>query len=175
MVKDTFGERITTIRNAIFVKSFGVEVQNTRIVRSLSRILVKEGIIERVSESTFSHNKLFIRLKYCGIANSPAITNLKLISRRSLRIYTGYKEIPRLFGGFGLVILSTPLGLMTDRVAFRLKLGGEVLCSIWLIYLYIFMKVRSSVKKICAKCRVIRRRGTLFVICENPKHKQRQG
>jgi small subunit ribosomal protein S8 len=99
---------------------------------------VFEGIIDGISESSFSskNQNLFIRLKYRGASNTSVIKGLQLISRRSVRIYTSHKTIPRFFGGLGLVILSTSSGLITDREAFRLNLGGEILCSIWLFYFY---------------------------------------
>ena len=75
-------------------------------------------------------------MKYRGIHRIPVITNMQLISRPGLRIYTKHKEIPQILGGLGLVILSTSKGLMTDREARNYKLGGEILCSIWLIYIY---------------------------------------
>jgi small subunit ribosomal protein S8 len=138
MTKDTLREILTSIRNALLVKDFGVEIRKTRMTESLAKILLQEGIIEEISESSFSSKrpKLFIRLKYRGAYSTPVIKDLQLISRRSVRIYTNYKAIPRFFRGLGIVILSTSSGLLTDREAFRRKLGGEILCSIWLFYFY---------------------------------------
>jgi small subunit ribosomal protein S8 len=143
MANNALSQRLTDIRNALLVKHFGLEIQHTRITYHFSKVLVEENLIDSVHKSSFHDNKLFIRLKYHGTSNTPVITNLKLISRPSLRVYTSYKEIPKFTCGFTRVILSTPLGLITDQNASRLKLGGEVLCSIWLT----LMKVRSSVKK----------------------------
>jgi small subunit ribosomal protein S8 len=181
MTKDIFRETLTSIRNALLVKRSGVEVEKTRITEALSKILYEEGLIDKVLEHYPSSNKkrkdsqLFLFLKYRGSERSSVITNLQIVSRSGLRFYTNYKEIPRIFGGLGLVILSTSQGLITDREARLRKLGGEVLCVVWLLVISIlFMKVRSSVKKICEKCRVIRRRRKILVICENQKHKQSQ-
>ena len=173
MVKDSFRDILTRIRNAVIIKSPGVEIPKTRLTQNLAKILLQEGLVEEISETNTIF--LFLRLKYQGETQTPVITNLKLISRPGLRVYTNYKEIPQVLGGLGLIILSTSQGVITDRKARTCKLGGEILCSIWLFLNFLFMKVRSSVKKICEKCRLIRRRGKVLVICKNPKHKQRQG
>jgi small subunit ribosomal protein S11 len=81
-----------------------------------------------------------------------------------------YKEINKALDNSGLAILSTSQGIITDREACRRKLGGEFIC-----FISLFMKVRSSVKKLCSGCRLIRRRGKVLVICSIAKHKQRQG
>ena len=73
-----------------------------------------------------------VKLKYYGKDKKSAITNLQCVSRPSLRIYVKRKEIPQILGGLGLIIVSTPRGLMTGREARDRKLGGEVLCSVWL-------------------------------------------
>jgi small subunit ribosomal protein S8 len=142
MTKHITGDIITIIRNAVRVKSFGVEVQKTQITQSFAKILLQEGLIVELSEFvSFSTNKrrrsfLFLRLKYFGKQNTSVITNLKRVSRPSLRIYTSYNDMPKILGGLGLIILSTPRGLMTDRKAVQRKLGGEIICSIWLYLLY---------------------------------------
>lgn len=139
MTKDIFRETLTSIRNAILVKSFGVEVKKTRITKSLSRILYKEGLIDEVSEQqSWSNNKkygdcLFLTLKYIGSERIPVIKDLQRVSRPGLRFYTNHKEIPEILGGLGIVILSTSQGLISDREARSRKLGGEILCSIWLL------------------------------------------
>lgn len=75
--------------------------------------------------------KIILYLKYHGRDKKPCITNLKRISKPGLRIYTTYKEIPKILGGIGIAILSTSQGIMTDREARFRKIGGEVLCAIW--------------------------------------------
>lgn len=136
MTNDILSEMLTCIRNAVRIKSPGVEVAKTRITSALAKILVQEGLIEEVLEtfpSSIAKRKgsfLFLRLKYCGSVS--VITNLQRLSRPGLRIYMSYKEIPELLGGLGLLVMSTSKGLITDREAKRRKLGGEILCSIWL-------------------------------------------
>ena len=102
--------------------------------------------------------------------NISVIINLYRVSRTSLRIYVNYKGICKILDSSSLAILSTSRGFMTDREARYRKLGGEFVC-----FVSLFMKVRSSVKKLCNSCRVIRRRNKILVICSIVKHKQRQG
>jgi len=174
MTKDTLSEILNQIRNAIYIKQDGVEVPRTRMTRSLANILLQEGLLREVliSPSVKQDRKssMFLRLKYYGAENMSVITNLHRVSRASLRIYINYKESRKLLDSSGLAILSTSKGLITDREALHYKLGGEFIC-----FVSLFMKVRSSVKKLCSDCRLIRRRGKVLVICSNAKHKQRQG
>jgi small subunit ribosomal protein S8 len=144
MAKDLFRDTLTSIRNALLVKRSAVEIRKTRMTESLSKILYEEGLIDKILESHTSSKKkrrnsrLFLSLKYQGSERTSVITNLQIVSRSGLRFYTNYKEIPLIFGGLGLVILSTSQGLMTDREARFRKLGGEVICFIWLLIISYF-------------------------------------
>ena len=102
------------------------------------RKLEQEGFIEKFYVSDAQTNELIVDLKYqkttsigSGALGKPCITNLKRISKPGLRIYVNHRQIPRILGGTGIVILSTPSGLMTDREARSRAIGGELLCSIW--------------------------------------------
>lgn len=175
MVKDILSEIFTRIRNAIYVKQVGVEVPSTRVTRSLANILFQEGLLREVLTSSSSVKQrqksfMFLRLKYYGTKNRSVINNLRRVSRSSLRIYVNYKEVHKILDSSSLVILSTSQGFITDREARYRKLGGEFIC-----FISLFMKVRSSVKKLCGRCRLIRRRNKVLVICSIAKHKQRQG
>jgi small subunit ribosomal protein S8 len=174
MAKDTLSEMLTQIRNAIYVKQVGVEVPSTRVTRSLANILFQEGLLREVliSSSVKQRKKssMFLRLKYYGTENVSVINNLRRVSRSSLRTYVNHKEVRKILDSSSLAVLSTSQGLITDREARHRKLGGEFICLITL-----FMKVRSSVKKLCGSCRLIRRRNKVLVICSIAKHKQRQG
>jgi small subunit ribosomal protein S8 len=136
MVNDTIGDMLTRIRNACMAKKATVAVPLTRMTQQISQILEKEGFIQSFQISDDS-KYLTLRLKYSSkqVSNlkrkESSITNLKRISKPGLRIYTNSKEIPRVLGGAGIVILSTPNGVMTDREARSLGIGGELLCSIW--------------------------------------------
>jgi small subunit ribosomal protein S8 len=129
MVNDTISDILTRIRNANLVKSQTVSIPLTRISQKISIILEKEGFIESFQASP--SNEITLRLKYKGRNQKPCITNLKRISKPGLRIYANHKEIPKILGGMGIVILSTPQGIMTDKEARFHGIGGEILCSIW--------------------------------------------
>jgi len=141
MVNDTISDMLTRIRNACLVKKSTVLIPLTRMNQQIAQILEKEGFIQnfQISEECTSNNakNLVLRLKYRskqtskGKRKESCITNLKRISKPGLRIYTNSREIPRILGGAGIVILSTPEGVMTDREARSLGIGGEILCSIW--------------------------------------------
>ena len=133
MVNDTIGDLLTRIRNAGLRQSETVSLPLTRIGQQICQILEREGFIESFqAEST---QQLRVRLKYrSGLSKGeerPCITNLRRISRPGLRIYTNHREIPKILGGMGIIILSTSQGLLTDREARLHGIGGEILCSIW--------------------------------------------
>lgn len=145
MVTDSISDLLTRIRNASMVQHSSVNVPFSRINLQLCEILEKEGYIHSFQLATSSEgtkassdsSTIVIRLKYRyaktlrAKVKQSCITNLRRISKPGLRIYTNYKEIPRILGGTGIVILSTPEGLMTDREARLAKVGGEILCSVW--------------------------------------------
>ena len=132
MVNDTISDMLTRIRNAILVQSQTVSIPMTRISQQIAKILEKEGFIESFQVyPSDCKTKLILRLKYTGNEKKPSITNLRRISKPGLRVYANQKEIPKILGGMGIVILSTSQGLLTDREARFRGIGGEVLCSIW--------------------------------------------
>lgn len=136
MVNDSISDMLTRIRNSSMAKKTIVSIPFTRINQQIAQILEKEGFIQtfQISEDT---KNLILRLKYRskelynGKIKESCITNLKRISKPGLRIYANHKEIPRVLGGAGIVIISTPNGIMTDREARTRGIGGEILCSIW--------------------------------------------
>jgi small subunit ribosomal protein S8 len=129
MVNDTISHMLTRIRNACLVKSQTVSIPFTRITQHISRILEKEGFIESFQIS--ASGDLTLQLKYLGRDKKPCITNLRRLSKPGLRVYVNKKEIPRVLGGMGIIILSTSKGIMTDTEARFYGVGGELLCSIW--------------------------------------------
>ena len=173
MTKDIFSEILTRLRNATYINQQEVEVPKTRITQALASILFQEGLIMGILISSFFTQErksfMFLRLKYHGTKNVSIIIRLQRMSCSGLRIYISYKEIPKILGDSGLIVLSTSHGLITDRESRRRNLGGELIC-----FMCLFMKVRSSVKKMCGKCRLVRRRNKVLVICDKVKHKQRQ-
>lgn len=136
LINDSISDMLTRIRNATLAKKSNVNIPFTNLNQELAHILEKEGFIQNFQLSVDS-NEIIIRLKYSskklykGKTKESCITNLRRISKPGLRIYANYREIPRILGGTGIVIISTPSGIMTDREARSRKLGGELLCSVW--------------------------------------------
>lgn len=131
MVNDTINDMLTRVRNANLAKYEKVFIFNTKINRQISELLKKEGYIKSFKITKDSKNYLELTLKYFGQSKKPCIKNLKRLSSSGLRFYSGYKDIPRIFNGMGIIILSTSKGIITDRDARFYKIGGELLCSIW--------------------------------------------
>lgn len=136
MVNDTLSDMLTRIRNACMVKKSTVLIPFTKMNQKVAQILEKEGFIQSFFLEEDS-NMLVLKFKYRskkmtnGKTKESCITNLKRISKPGLRIYTNSQDIPRVLGGAGIYILSTSVGLLTDREARSLGVGGEILCSIW--------------------------------------------
>jgi len=117
MVTDTTSDLLTRIRNANLIKSQQVNVPLTKSNVEIIKILESEGYIETF---TVNKNDVTIKLKYQGREQKPLITNMKRVSKPGQRIYSKSKNIPRVLGGIGILIVSTPNGLMSDRQA-RMK------------------------------------------------------
>nr|YP_009136216.1 ribosomal protein S8 [Orthotrichum obtusifolium]YP_009645906.1 ribosomal protein S8 [Stoneobryum bunyaense]YP_009645988.1 ribosomal protein S8 [Ulota bruchii]AKC99463.1 ribosomal protein S8 [Orthotrichum obtusifolium]QBX99068.1 ribosomal protein S8 [Stoneobryum bunyaense]QBX99150.1 ribosomal protein S8 [Ulota bruchii] len=132
MSNDTIANMITSIRNANLEKTKTVQVPATNITRNIGKILLQEGFIENFREHQENKNYFLIfTLKYQGRKKKPYITTLRRISKPGLRMYSNHKEIPKVLGGMGIVILSTSQGIMTDREAREKQIGGEILCYVW--------------------------------------------
>lgn len=132
MGNDTIANMITSIRNANLEKTKTVQIPATNITKNIGRILLQEGFIQNFREHQENKNYfLTLTLKYQGKKKNPYITTLRRISKPGLRMYSNHKEIPRVLGGIGIVILSTSQGIMTDREAREKQIGGEVLCYVW--------------------------------------------
>nr|QYB22244.1 ribosomal protein S8 [Prumnopitys andina]BBF91177.1 ribosomal protein S8 [Prumnopitys andina] len=123
---------MTVIRNADMVKKSTVRVAATNITEKIGRILLREGFIEDVREHREGQKSLLIStLRYRKRKKKTYITTSKRTSKPGLRIYSNSREIPKVLGGMGIVILSTSQGIMTDREARQKKIGGEILCYVW--------------------------------------------
>ena len=128
-MSDPIADMLTRIRNAGRALLPVVELPHSRMKESLAQILKKEGYVAEVSVDGKTIKKLKIQLKYQGKKN--VIEGLKRISKPGLRKYVGATKIPRVRGGLGVVVISTPEGVMTDVQARKKNLGGELLCYIW--------------------------------------------
>lgn len=131
MTTDPIADMLTRIRNGLRARQDQVLIPASQMKLELARILKSEGYIQKftvVEEKPQS--KIRINLKYAP-DRSPVISDIKRISSPSRRIYVGREEIPRIKGGLGIAILTTSRGIITDREARRLKVGGELICTVW--------------------------------------------
>lgn len=130
MVTDPVADLLTRIRNANMANLEIVEAPASRIKANIARVLKDEGFIKNF-RLVRSGNKHFLRLYLKVEAGKKAITGIKRESKPGLRRYVGVNEIPRVLNGAGVVILSTPQGVMTGKEAKKNRVGGELLCSVW--------------------------------------------
>jgi small subunit ribosomal protein S8 len=132
MIRDSVSDMLTRIRNANMVKHQIVQIPKTKLTLSITKILKQEGYIKSFEEFTDNKTKmLLLCLKYQGFKRQPVITSLIRISKPGLRIYVKNKNIPNVLDNFGIAIISTSQGVITNHRAKSLKIGGEVLCYIW--------------------------------------------
>lgn len=131
MNTDPIADMLTRIRNANMVSHESVEMPSSKLKIELAKLLKEEGyIIDYSSKKEGKFSFLNIVLKY-DEKHKPVISNMKRISKPGLRCYCKSKDLPQVFGGLGIAIISTSKGLMTDRKAKKEKLGGEILCYVW--------------------------------------------
>ena len=132
MVTDPIADYLTRMRNAIAAKHRVVEIPGSKLKREMTKILFEKGyILNYKFENEGAHNQnIKIALKYHPVTKQSAIAELKRISSPGLRKYVSVDEMPRVLNGLGIAIVSTSKGLMTDKEARTLNVGGEVLCYI---------------------------------------------
>ena len=128
---DPIADMLTRIRNALAVRKETVEIPSSKMKMAIAEILQKEGFIKdvKVVEDGFN-GKLVVTLKYTD-GNKSVISGLERKSRPGLRVYSGAENMPKVLGGFGIAIVSTNKGIMTDKQAKAQNVGGEVLCYIY--------------------------------------------
>jgi len=127
---DPISDMLTSIRNALAVGRSTVSFPFSNLKYEITKILEKEGFVEKVEKKGRRSKKIIeITLKYDG--KTPAISGLKRISKPGQKIYLPYKKIKKSKGGYGIFIVSTSKGLMTNKEARKQKLGGEVICEVW--------------------------------------------
>ncbi len=131
MVSDPVADMLTRIRNALAARHAKVDVPASRLKSEIARILREEGYVANYKLAEEGSRKLIrIYLKYTA-GNQPVISHIERVSRPGRRVYVGSKQIPRVLGGMGINILTTPRGVMTGRNARKEGLGGEILCQVW--------------------------------------------
>jgi len=128
---DPIADMLTRIRNAQRASHESVDIPSSRLKVDIAKVLKSEGYIKnfRVLPDG-KQGVLRIFLKYDD-QGRPVIEGLKRVSKASRRVYTGYEDIPKVLNGYGISIVSTSKGIMTDKKARALKVGGEVLCAVW--------------------------------------------
>lgn len=128
---DTFADFLTRVRNGLRSRQREVRVPYSRLKYEVARVLLEEGFISNFSvDGDGPQRQIVVTLKYDDTGKS-VIRGISLVSRQSRRVYVGVGEIPRVIGGLGVAILTTPQGIVTDREARRKGVGGEVLCKVW--------------------------------------------
>jgi len=146
MSNDTISDMLTQIRNAIAVKHRFLIIPKTRMTLAITKVLKKEGYIlsyeefnQQIVDTAKNNSKkinwpvIAIGLKYSDIGRNrkSVITTLKRISKPGLRVYTGSNDLPNILGNFGIAIVSTSKGVMSNIQAKKLGVGGEILCYVW--------------------------------------------
>lgn len=131
VMTDPIADMLTRVRNASFVKHESVDIPRSRLKEDLARILKDEGFIREYK--VIEDNKqgiVRVYLKYDS-NKGQVIQGIKRISKPGLRVYANKDEVPRVLGGLGVAVLSTSQGIMTDRLARKEGIGGEVICYVW--------------------------------------------
>ncbi len=128
---DPIADMLTRIRNAMSVRHSKCDVPASKLKADIARILKDEGYIQnfKIAEEGVRRT-IKIYLKYSA-GNQPVISKLERISKPGCRVYVGNKDIPKVLGGLGINILTTPQGVMTGKQARQAGVGGEVLCQVW--------------------------------------------
>jgi small subunit ribosomal protein S8 len=127
---DPVADMLTRIRNATMARHTRVTIPASNLKIAIAKILKDEGYIKDYEVLRDSpQGEIIVTLRY--VDKRPVLNQIKRVSKPGLRVYTGHEEIPRVRGGLGTAILSTPRGVMTGREAYRQGVGGEVLCYVW--------------------------------------------
>lgn len=132
-MSDPVADMLTRIRNANTAKHDTVDIPSSKMKNAIADILYREGYIKKyeIVKEDGKFDTIHITLKYGETKNDKIITGIKRISKPGLRVYAGKNEIPRVLGGLGIAILSTNQGIVTDKEARKLQVGGEVLAFVW--------------------------------------------
>jgi small subunit ribosomal protein S8 len=129
---DPISDYLTRLRNAIKARHRIVEIPASNIKKEITKVLFEKGYIQNYKfEESQVQGTIKIALKYDPVSKDSAIVNLQRVSKPGLRKYTGVGEMPRVLNGLGIAIISTPKGVMTDKEARSLNVGGEILCYVY--------------------------------------------
>jgi small subunit ribosomal protein S8 len=128
---DPIADMLTRIRNALKASHEQVDIPSSKIKISIAKVLKAEGYVRNfkiISDGKHRFIRIFLKYDEKGV---PIIGGVKRVSKPSCRVYAGYDEIPKVLNGYGVNIISTSKGLLTDREARKMHVGGEILCSLW--------------------------------------------
>ncbi len=125
-MNDPIADALIRIKNGYTIGKPTVTVRYSRLILELTKLLEKEGYVENSNKKDI---EIVVTLKY--ISRKPAISGVKRVSKPSLRVYKGAKALPYVLNGLGIAVVSTPKGIMTDKKARKLNVGGEVLALVW--------------------------------------------
>ena len=132
-MSDVIADMLTRIRNANDAKHATVEIPASNMKKAIAEILVAEGYIKSYTIKDADEGKqgsIVVTLKY-GAGTTKVIRGIKRVSKPGLRIYAGYEDMPKVMNGLGIAIVSTSKGIMTDKKARAMKVGGEVIAFVW--------------------------------------------
>lgn len=132
-MSDPIADMLTRLRNAVASRHEAVSMPTSKMKVAIAGVLKQEGFIRDfavVDEPGRAQPNLKVELSYAG-RRQPVLNGLQRVSKPGLRVYVQQREIPRVYGGLGIAILSTPKGIMTGQEARRQQVGGEILCYVW--------------------------------------------
>ncbi len=128
---DPIADMLTRLRNAVMAKHEQANIPASKMKIAIAEVLKREGFIRGFELVEEGPRKLMrVQLNYTG-KKEPVLNGLQRVSKPGLRVYVQKREIPRVYGGLGIAILSTPQGIMTGQDAWRRSIGGEVICYVW--------------------------------------------
>lgn len=128
-LSDPLGDMLTRIRNGQSAQKGAIASPASRLRTNVLEVLKREGYIRGFSQSDEGHKELSIELKYHN--GEPVIKEIRRVSKPGRRVYSGVNDIPRIYNGLGISILSTPRGVMSDAEARDAHVGGEILCTVF--------------------------------------------
>jgi small subunit ribosomal protein S8 len=131
MMTDPIADMLTRIRNGLQSRHAAVEMPASKLKSAIAEVLKDEGYIKGFQTTGEGATKtLKVELRYVG-KNEPVLSGLKRISKPGLRVYSAATDIPRVFGGLGVAIISTSRGVMSGAQARKMRVGGEIICHVW--------------------------------------------
>jgi len=130
MYTDPISDMLTRIRNASMARKTELVLPYSKFKKALTEVLAREGFVAGFKEVADKHKMLEIKLKYSA-EGEPVITEIKRVSKPGQRIYLSAQKVPRTNSGFGITVVSTSKGLVTDTEARKQKIGGEIICQVW--------------------------------------------